>query len=305
MYLADTLSTAPLPITTSRDEVLTIDKEVEKIQILDFLPLRKASLEEIRKESLRDSTIQALQKLIQSGWPETKDNLTHDVTPYFNVRDELSAQDGIVFKGDRCVVPKSLGPKDLSRIHRSHIGVQGCSRRARESVYWQGMNAVMRSWENSASQCETRRTYEISQQKETLHPHEVPDRPWSKVAVDLFELNNRHYLATVDYYNNYWEVDRLESSTTSKAVIYKLKQHFARHCRKTSDNGPQFDSDRFRRFARDYEFEHVTSSPGHSQSNGMAESAVKTAKKRIKKANKDGTDPWLAILTTGTRPQKA
>ena len=270
MYLADTLSTAPLPITTSRDEVLTIDKEVEKIQILDSLPLRKPSLKEIHKESLRDSTIQALQKLIQSEWPETKDNLPHDVTPYFNVRGELSAQDGIVFKGDRCVVPKSLRPEDLSRIHRPHIGVEGCSRRARESVDWPGMSAVIRSCENSISQCEIRRTYDISQQKETLHPREVPDRPWSKVAVDLFELNNRHYLVTVDYYSNYWEVDRLEYSTTSKAVIYKLKQHFARHCRKTSENDPQFDSDGFRRFARDWQFDHVTSSPGHSQSTGKS-----------------------------------
>ena len=55
MYLADTLSRAPLPNATSRDEVLTIDKEVERIQMVDFLPLRKASLDEIRKESLRGS----------------------------------------------------------------------------------------------------------------------------------------------------------------------------------------------------------------------------------------------------------
>ena len=46
----------------------------------------------------------------------------------------------------------------------------------------------------------------------------------------------------------------------------------------------------------------VTSSPGHSQSNGMAESAVKTAKKLIKKANKDGTDPWFAILDHRNMP---
>ena len=129
------------------------------------------------------------------------------------------------------------------------------------------------------------------------------------VAVDLFELNNRHYLATVDYYSNYWEVDStLTSSTlTSKAVIYKLKQHFARHGIPNtvfSDNGPQFDSDEFRRFARDWEFNHVTSSPGHSQSNSMAESAVTSVKKLIKKANKDGTDPWLAILDHRNTPSE-
>lgn len=304
MYLADTLSRAPLPNTTSRDEVLTIDKEVEEIHMVEFLPLRKASLDDIRKESLRDSTMQALEKVIREGWPETKIDLPCDVTPYFNVRDELSAQDGIIFKGDRCVVPKSLRPEVLSRIHRSHIGVEGCLRRARESVFWPGMNTAVK---NFVRQCETCRTFEISQQKETLHPHEVPDRPWSKVGVDLFETNNRHYLVTVDYYSNYWEVDRLESSTTSKAVIYKLKQHFARHGIPNtvfSDNGPQFDSDEFRRFARDWEFNHLTSSPGHSQSNGMAESAVKTVKRLIKKANKDGTDPWLAILDHRNTPSE-
>ena len=147
--------------------------------------------------------------------------------------------------------------------------MEGCLRCPRGSVYWPGMRAAVK---NSVSQFETCLTYEISKQKEPLYPHEVPDRRWSKVAVDLFELNNRHYLETVDYYSNYWEVDRLESSTTSKAVIYKLKQHFARHGIPStvfSDNGPQFDSDKSRRFARDWEFNHITSSPGHSQSNGI------------------------------------
>ena len=175
-------------------------------------------------------------------------------------------------------------------------------RRARESVYWPGMTAELK---NYVSQCDVCRTYEISQQKEKLHSHDIPDKPWSKVAADLFEFNNRHYLVTVDYYSNFWEVDRMESSTTSKVIISKLKQHFARHGIPNtvfSDNGPQFDSDEFRRFAREWEFDHVTSSPGHAQSNGMAESAVKAVKRLIKKAHEDGTDPWLALLDHRNTP---
>ena len=97
----------------------------------------------------------------------------------------------------------------------------------------------------------------------------------------------------------------MESSTTSKAVILKLKQQFAIHGIPNtvfSDNGPQFDSDGFRRFARDWEFSHVTSSPGYAQSNGMVESAVKTVKRLIKKANEANTDPWLAILDHRNTP---
>ena len=76
--------------------------------MVDFLPLHKAGVDEICKESLRDHTTQTLQKVIRSSWPEKKSDLLHNVTPYLNMRDKLSVQDGIVFKGDRCVVHRQL-----------------------------------------------------------------------------------------------------------------------------------------------------------------------------------------------------
>lgn len=44
-------------------------------------------------------------------------------------------------------------------------------------------------------------------------------------------------------------------------------------------------------------FEHQKSSPGHQQTNGQAESAVKMAKNILKKAKESKTGPYLAILT--------
>ena len=46
--------------------------------MVDFLPLRKASFDKIHKESLRDSMMQALQKVIRDGWPKIKTDLPHD-----------------------------------------------------------------------------------------------------------------------------------------------------------------------------------------------------------------------------------
>ena len=135
-------------------------------------------------------------------------------------------------------------------------------------------------------------------------PHEVATRPWEQVGVDLFDLVEKMFLITVDYYSNFWEVDRLTSETAA-SVILKLKNHFARYGtpdRIISDNGTQFASEEFQRFSKEWDFEHRTSSPYNSKGNGKVESAVKTAKRLLRKALDNGTDPYIAILDYRNTP---
>ena len=126
--------------------------------------------------------------------------------------------------------------------------------------------------------------------------HHIPTRPWEKVGMDLFELNNRDFLITVDYYSNYFEVDRL-TSKTAKEVVNKTKANFARH------NIP--DQVFFENFAAVYGFEHNTSSPNYPQSNGKVENAVKTAKNLMKKAMDSQSDPYLALLAWRDTPSES
>jgi transposase InsO family protein len=92
----------------------------------------------------------------------------------------------------------------------------------------------------------------------------------------------------VDYYSSFFKIDRLYD-TSSKTVISKLKQHFARWGipeTVISDNGPQYSSEQFKNFSRLWDFKHKTSSPDHAQSNGKVENAVKSAKRIMRKAKK-------------------
>ena len=57
-----------------------------------------------------------------------------------------------------------------------------------------------------------------------------------------------------------------------------------------------FGSREFQDFAREYEFEHLTSSPDYPQSNGKVENAIKTAKSLMKKARESGQDFYLSLL---------
>ena len=183
----------------------------------------------------------------------------------------------------------------LHKLHSSHIGIQGCLRRAREVLYWPGMNQAV---EDYVAQWDTCNKYQSEQVKEPMICHKVPSRPWEKVAIDLFQLERKDYIVTVDYYSNFFEVDQL-STKTAKKVIGKLKAYFARHGipdQVISDNGQPFASREFEEFARAYSFEHVTSSPAYPQSNGKAKNAIKTAKKLMWKAMETKSDPYMALL---------
>ena len=121
---------------------------------------------------------------------------------------------------------------------------------------------------------------------EPLITSEFPERPWQKIATDMFELNGKQYVIAVDYYFRYFEVALLQK-TTAKTVIEKLKQFFASHGSPEivfSDNGPQYACAEFKQFSKEFGFTHITSSPKYPQSNGEAERAVKTAKCILKKS---------------------
>ena len=55
-------------------------------------------------------------------------------------------------------------------------------------------------------------------------------------------------------------------------------------------------------FSREWDFEHITSSPYHARSSGKVEKAINTAKRIHKKAAFDHKDPYLALLDWSDTP---
>ena len=122
----------------------------------------------------------------------------------------------------------------------------------------------------------------------------------AEVASDLFVWNGVHYLLVIDYFSRYVEIAKL-SGESSANVIKHLKSIFARHGipqELVTDNGPQYSSREFSKFAENYGFIHTTSSPRFPQSNGEAERGVQTVKNLLKKSD----DPYLALLIYRSTP---
>ena len=75
---------------------------------------------------------------------------------------------------------------------------------------------------------------------EPLLPSKLPDYPWQKVDMDLFELKGHTYLIIIDYYSRWIEVSLLQE-TTSGIIVNNYKSVFSRNGIPElviSDNGP-------------------------------------------------------------------
>ena len=248
-----------------------------------------------------DPVLQILRETIQRGWPSSRTNVPEPIYPYYDFRDELTVQDALVFKGPLLVVPASMRKEMMAVIHASHIGVEGCIRRACDCIYWPRMSTELREYILKCYICLAHRN---QPGKEPLQQHEVIERPWAKLGADLCEMGGRTLLVVFDYYSNYIEVARL-ATLTSRTVIKAMKDMFARHGPPdvlVTDNGPQFAAGEFATFAKNWNFQHVKASPHYPQSNGKAENADKTVKNLFTKRRESGQSEFLALLDWRNTP---
>ena len=252
-------------------------------------------IRQIRDETVKDPALSVLKDCIMKGFPEKRQSCPPLILEYWNYRDELHCADGVIMKGDRVVVPKSLQADALEQIHYAHQGTEKCKLRAKGAVFWPGINNDIDNTVNSCATCQRHRSASV---KEPMIPHDVPPRAWHTLGSDIFYWNNTHYLLIVDYFSKFPIIRKL-TNITSKSVIAQMKGIFEEHGipeKLVSDGGTQYTSSEFANFSQTYGFIHVFSSPHYPQSNGLSERNVQTVKNILQKALDTGSDPHLALL---------
>ena len=168
MYLADTLSRAFLPEVNACE----FHRELEKVDHTAFLPVTDSQWHQIKHASADDPVLQQLRTTIKEGWPEKRSDLPESLYPYYDMRDLLTAQNELVFKEERLVVPASLRKELVATVHSSHISIEGCIHRARDTLYWPRMATELREY---VSICDICLSHHAEQTKEPLLQHDVTD----------------------------------------------------------------------------------------------------------------------------------
>lgn len=144
--------------------------------------------------------MQSLKNTILIGWPDTRREVPTPIQDYWNYREELTLYNGVLFKNQRIIIPQVLRSEVIARLHSSHQGIEAHLRKARDRVFWPAMQHDVR---NAVLTCQVCAEFQPNNPSTPMQSPEIPDRPWSRVATDLFSLKSKDYMVLVDYYSHY------------------------------------------------------------------------------------------------------
>ena len=218
-------------------------------------------------------------KFLHTGWSNT---LQPEFAPFKNRNDELTIQSGCLLWGNRIVIPSSLQRRVLEELHVSHPGITRMKQLARGYLWFPNIDAEI---ENFVKTCTACLENTPSPKKASLHPWEWPQNAWHRLHIDHAQLNDWYFLIIIDAYSKWVEVFPCKT-ITSKSTINFLRHTFARFglpVHLVSDNGPSLVSQEFEEFMKMNGIRHITVSPYHPSSNGLAENFVKTFKQAMMK----------------------
>lgn len=279
MFIADLLS-RNLANNTYNNEI-ELTGYIHNIYQQDTL----FNIELVKKETKLDQSLSQVAKHCIEGWPKTKSDLPNDeiLRHYFKIKDELIFTDGLLYVQNRLIIPNKLKQLALSSLHSGHLGVTKTNLRAKQTYYWINISNDIEKCIKNCIICQENRP---AQSKVMLLPHDVPDRPFQKLSLDIMTFKGVDYLVIIDNYSKWIELFKLSSKKCSE-IINKLKSLFSNFGVPEiimSDNSP-FLSHEINLFSREYNIDWLTSSPHHPISNGQAERAVQICKDILKKAD--------------------
>ena len=146
-------------------------------QITSQIKARSDSVHNLQITTQDDDKLSILKHIIQQGWLKTIKEVPSEIQPYWTFCEELTIEDGLVLKGPRIIIPNNKREDILKLIHESHLGLNKCKIRAKETVYWPGINEQLEQLIINCQHC-----LKYSKSKDTNTPntalgHEIPSVP--------------------------------------------------------------------------------------------------------------------------------
>ena len=245
------------------------------------------TMEIVLEAGNNDSQYQTLMATLKDGnFANSQCNEKSTIREFYNVKERLSIVNGVIMYmfedgKPRILIPRTLRTKIIDNLHAANQGSTGMAARARQSVYWPGMD---RDIQQHVAECSDCRGVAPSPPSEPLLMTDPPEYPFQQVVADLFDRDGYKYLAYADRLTGFVELGYFASSAPSSAIINTLREFFQRWgvAEEISlDGGPNLSSKEIKDWLKNWGATIWPSSEYYPQSNGRAEAAVKRLRRLL------------------------
>ena len=281
-------------------------KELEEYvhAIVTTISAQAVSLHDIRKEVKKNPTLSKIIDMIMNSKNMNKNNDTN-LDEFKTVFKELYVADGLLMRGSKMVIPKSLYENIITCGHEGHQGIVKTKELLRSKYWWPRMTSQI---VQIIAKCIPCQASVPTCRKEPLKMSVLPNGPWEYVATDFHgPLSSGDYLLTViDEYSRYPIVE-IVKSTSYKAAIPKYDKIFSLFgipLKVKSDNGAPFNGIEFKNFANYMGFQHQLITPEHPEANGLVEKFNSGLEKIIRTSRIESKN-WRKELNSYLRNYRA
>lgn len=77
---------------------------------------------------------------INEGWPDSRKKCKQSILENWNHRDELSHANGLIFIGQKLLIPRLLRQELLNSVHLNYLAIAKTIERANDCIIWPGMS---------------------------------------------------------------------------------------------------------------------------------------------------------------------
>ena len=116
-------------------------QEIKLDMRVDYIAFTKPLIEKLKDSMQRYPILVMVYQLTQQGRPHQQRHVPCIVQRYWDFRDEISRDDGLLLKGPRLIIPGDLQEEYLSRLHEGHLSTNKVQENAKQHMYWTGIDA--------------------------------------------------------------------------------------------------------------------------------------------------------------------
>lgn len=262
-------------------QILKISEQNQEEKVGDMFLTEKI----IKKNTNNDPILRTIKQCIESkAWTQ---NLTENNSAFYNRRNEISLENGILMWQGRIIIPQNLQKYVLKIIHEGHPGIVAMRALSRFYVWWPNIDKEIEIYVQKCRNCQQNRQH---MSELPIYSWNIPEYVWERLHMDFAgPFEGKYWLIVVDALSKWADVKPLHEITT-KSLCNALDDIFTQFGLPriiVSDNGRQFTSENFRTYCERKGIRHITSSPYHPRTNGLAERFVRTFKTRMASSRND------------------